>query len=1300
MDPTHTTLQALSQINAENFEALIPAFLRRRSPSLAGLVQTGANEQGEFIDSPVDGLYVHSRLPVAYAVTTTDRDELNRKWLGAGQGNNYRKGDIQKFAELLAEDDYATSDSKPVLYLATNLPLSTKTDIKLQRRAVEKGAESGVTVEFVEASQLVDFLDNTADGQYLRHRLLGIDAERLSEDLLRHIAEESLRHHYSSVTLVPNRQSQVIDRDVQPNVLNRIADPSNRVVGLRGLSGMGKSLLAERACQEINTSGGCAIWVSADMLESFDSTRGILNKVLHRYHPALSPIAADTALELAAKFRNGLVLLVDDINRLQVPSKALATIRALARGSDDGQNTPDAGSLPPVTFLVPLWPGQEARDPWHTASPSKAAAGEQIDFVDMPFLSNGEIEALAQLGDPQHSNDMSRLLYSLGGDPLLCGLALANLSQPFSEDRSQIVRDIFENTVEGALRQAQELGPAGATQGDYRAALSAFIQHALRRGEPAPVWREVRRELGDRDADLLHALNRTNSLGWIETDAEDERWQWKHERLRDALIGRWLAVHIAPHCIADTPTDEDVAWLNDPGLAEAWAMALVFVPNEADRETLIGSLAENHALALAEALRQDLFIDNPRLSNALSTRLASVLAGYPDDAEEFVSGQRGAILAKLARTYNVDVLSILDGLKDNFLIWEARLRNGDLSGGIEWIKRHKMDFLPGSRYLSLESAIRDFEAAVAGARDTVVTDLQQQALSHPDSFYAAAQLAGYLAWPELARPVWEAWNTLDLPYERKLQMLDAVVWAIARCGDEGMRPQLEQALLSVREISDEGRAQGKGSDRMWQFLHPMRFSSRWPISNMGVETYIKVAREQPDLDESILYFLAEMDDSEAVAYYAESIAKGKWTGHLKDGESIDPVDETRRNREGQAEFAHWSVPVKPQTRERLWQLVTGNDLGLSAGAFTLWKRFATQDDLQKLETISEGHALFNEALKVRLKLGDRSAAPYLIKHMEADLKGWPIWSGYAPFIYDAPGVAEAFFASIKAQAEGELESKIRVGAPKIGAKARRKASRRMRRREQVVLPFLAIKHIPPGDLRRLISEQRKFLLRWPRAWCPLWQSGVPEALALVRDAFAARKSTKRRPPSLFFTPGGFPYVVSRRMLDVIAPFLDLFSEGDHEYLVELCTSNGFQDWAAKHLPDKVAEGEERRLLSQQAAEQVLNSAVKKVPEGVRAVFNTEKIYTLIEPFSSQADRAPKAAEWTRAWLQASEAETGNVQGSRVAVAGLVISSRGTADDITWWRDVHSDDQLGEEIQKNTLFALQRRAWLGADTEIQ
>ena len=81
-----TTAEALEKITDRGkFELLATSVLRQINTEYSSLVHTGMNSAGETVVSPVDGFcrLPHSNPPhyIMVAHTTTERDDLNKKWL-------------------------------------------------------------------------------------------------------------------------------------------------------------------------------------------------------------------------------------------------------------------------------------------------------------------------------------------------------------------------------------------------------------------------------------------------------------------------------------------------------------------------------------------------------------------------------------------------------------------------------------------------------------------------------------------------------------------------------------------------------------------------------------------------------------------------------------------------------------------------------------------------------------------------------------------------------------------------------------------------------------------------------------------------------------------------------------------------------------------------------------------------------------------------------------------------------------------------------------------------------------------
>jgi hypothetical protein len=198
------------------------------------------------------------------------------------------------------------------------------------------------------------------------------------------------------------------------------------------------------------------------------------------------------------------------------------------------------------------------------------------EFVELHTYSPQERMRLASELSESYSEEARQVIDALDGDPFLCALAPDNIVLPIGISRSDLLKEIFDDALRRAVEEAAHARPVVATPGEFVSAVEGLIELMLRLEEPEPSWEQVRSILGDRGANLLHVLSETNQLGWIEQSNDEERWRWKHDRLRDALVGRWLANHALPRVVGGDATDEIRAWLSDPGLAEAWALALIF----------------------------------------------------------------------------------------------------------------------------------------------------------------------------------------------------------------------------------------------------------------------------------------------------------------------------------------------------------------------------------------------------------------------------------------------------------------------------------------------------------------------------------------------------------------------------------------------------------------------------------------------------------------------------------------------------------------------------------------------------
>src|ERR1044072_90493 len=366
-----STGDKLLSISDTDFEILVARYIRRHNPKLRGLIQTGMNAEGNPIKCPVDGvIHVPGTPPelVHVAVTTHQPTEIRRKWLGGKKAKGKTElGDIAK-----ADQEFALwthePDAKRKLFLGWNRPLENKTD--LYRNIKARCKDLDIELELIEASQLVDFLDDDPEGLYLRQEFFGIEAPRLSESLLRAIATRSLNLHRTSFGPTDQKEYSEIKREAGEVLERALSRGTASLIGIVAPSGAGKSTLVRQSGVKINSEGGVCIWVPAEDIEAHISPATFLLKALRRFQPGLNEAAGDDALNVATKLSGGLVGFVDDVNRARLPSTALEAIRISARS--DVEETGESRAR--IRFIVPMWPTllneqpSEARSDWETVN--------------------------------------------------------------------------------------------------------------------------------------------------------------------------------------------------------------------------------------------------------------------------------------------------------------------------------------------------------------------------------------------------------------------------------------------------------------------------------------------------------------------------------------------------------------------------------------------------------------------------------------------------------------------------------------------------------------------------------------------------------------------------------------------------------------------------------------------------------------------------------------------------------------------------------------------------------------------
>ena len=1058
-------------------------------------------------------------------------------------------------------------------------------------------------IEIVEASALIRFLDFGSDGQYVREKMLGIPAERLSPHLLEVICKESLAHHasYFPATHAGNWQ---IRRNLVGTVSNVLTQQREKLVVLQGPSGFGKSTGMRQIGEYQIERGGLALWIPETALVTGATPESVVLGVLRHFRSGLGDSAGREAFEIAEMRQGGIAFLVDDVNRLPNPDQGLQTCFALA--------TPRLNCC----WLIPIWPGQlpdkSPEDPFQKRN-------SRAFVVDVSRYSPSELTQLKH-------HLPTALCEALDGDPFLCALAPADTGFGCGPKRSDIVSHIVEAFLARACQDAANSNPALGVAGDFAAALDELVLLTLKTDDPTPAWMSIRSQLAEPVTNRLMALLGRRRIAWLDS----EKWRWAHDRLRDLIVGRWLGRQSE----SDRANALNNSWIRHPGLAEAWAAALAFMPAGVERVKLLERFCVEQPLVLAITLR---------------------LRFFPNDVDEREIIRRGLSNAISARTGPSEVdlafwtcMRVLEETDDRLVLdtvpestrspsaLMARFRNGDINAGLQLIQHFlPREFLPFVNFRDIEATIAAFSLLLDSQRNALVAAATRDSEDDASTVECLLIAAGYTGWPEWLPFVRRQWQRATMALRDELW--PAVTWALARCCD-GERPtELREAVLHACELM-EAESQANPSEKITATKHAwFHFSHvwvRWEIGDGAAKLFAHVCAEHSNHQYYLCHFLKGIDLPDVVRQTVRA-----QTRHLM-GEPVDPLSEYPSS--------DW-YPVATATRAMLWHAFHNeSDESIRKRVLSLWKRGATVRDLHELRQVCSSDSLFDQVLAIRLRLGDRQAAPLLIERMKVEPAEW---CGYAPAVFDETGVASTFDECFERAFEGWSGIEY------------------------------CIQHFSHDQLRALLQRKQHVFLKESNAWPALLRSDLPEALDFVAKAIAESGSSET--VRHFFMVGGFPFPVSLRMLNSLTPILHMFSTGDLEfYLARLAIESGHVAWVREYIVPLLPSDDSLRLISVAAAKDRLTRAAAQMQQGERSIWRTDARDLTSNHGEWLFERVPDVL---REWLGSSPSL------HQIQVAGAILERLGTGDDLDWWnRLAVSEDGL--EAHRHTRWLLQRRRW--------
>lgn len=947
------TAQALAAITDEGFfEQLATAILREDCPIYRSLAHTGINVRGMTVKSPVDGIcFVQGAEPphmIAIHHTITARKDLRKKWLHDPSTVKPRKslgpsappGDLIKTAELVAEERARIPNLCATLVLTTN----EDPDEALIRAVEAEGRNRGLEIDLWPRSRLTHFLDNKPTGQWLRYSLLGIEQEQLSAELFHELSQKSLEYH----CLLDNMATWI------PRILDTTLNTGLRrdVTFLMAGSGLGKSVACYRKLVAHVESGGYGIILPHEAVASATTLEQAVMKGLHQLQPSL-------AANLMTPFSfcssdHPLFLVVEDINRSGQTKLLVEKIAGWSHHS-----TEDANGQPSCWNLVcPLWPEVLAT----LSDSAKKRIGPLIITAGGFTEKEGRdaVLARARLNDRKLSAlNATAISRALGHDPLLIAL--------HDQDAAPAPHNIISQFVEGVLSRAsaetKELPAA-----EYRQALRVLAGEMILNRQINLAWHEVHSwsRLHAEPLRLISRLAHQGELIRFTGPSDDQRISFRHDRVRDWL----LADAIAELDRCNLLTEEVVA---EPYFAEVMGAALVWGK---PKSSFLQRVVAANPLALFHSLRLIGQASEP----GRQAILQKINEWLDDPATHSLSNRhlRWEALAMLAGTDAPEVPALVHKFRDKTTNGDlARLRNGDISGGIELC----IHMEPG---LGAPWRDRQIEHAKFHHGHNLIKKLEnllRLAELNSAERKGSLRLAGHIADPRLTLAIKTCWTSDG---NRNDHIAD-YLWAFAECcGDDPAR-FLGPVCDAWAALPKQSNIEGLLSPRDALASHELRWAfHKWPP--IAAIDYFIERGAQDELRWPITYMLHGMDHPRAVFFVVQELAAIR--RRMEGTDSFFPFlmsakDDWRRAQEDNGR------PMSKTSRDLLlglWRDET-NDKHLRIQAFSFWAATQESDDLIVLRTAQTSGNLADKILWERLIRNDQQAIPTMVEKLAEDSYG-------------------------------------------------------------------------------------------------------------------------------------------------------------------------------------------------------------------------------------------------------------------------------------------------------------------------
>ncbi|KFL29543.1 hypothetical protein JP75_20450 [Devosia riboflavina] len=946
------TTKALAEITDEGlFERIATSVLRLRT-DYEGLSHPGITAGGKTRKSPVDGVtYIGNHVLIAHH-TTTAQNKLRDKWLldptkivrrPKTRSPLPEPGDFHKTLKLVRSERQSNPNLLATLILTTN----TEPDHDLLRQIMGHGRDHEISIDVWSLSRIAAVLDTNPTGQFIRSKLLGIDEELLSIELLDELSDASLRA-FSAGDIADTRVSRQLD--------DQLSDSREQITFLVGESGTGKTVACHKHLEAHRASGGLSFVVSHSAVEQSHTFDQALTATLRAFKPSLSDDRAPSTLFSPDK---PAIVLVEDVNLSREPQRLIEKIS----GWNEGQRV---GAW---KILCPVWPhvfaGVRSQLKKQTIAQEMRAAPMSTQECSSAIL----LRAI-QSGVHLNKHQAEVIARALGNDPLLIAL---------NQDWTSPTADAaITSYVEAALASVQ--ANAGLLSAVAYQALIELGEAMLAHRQFDIDWPAITAwKLSSQSIDALSKIALSNDILRVEPLAAGSKVKFRHDRVRE-----WILVKAAVNLHRNASLSDEL--IADPSLAEVIAGLIVNVGPDA---SFIKRICSLNPLSVFHAVRIGIKDDT------LAERLFSVAGDWLK-----IAGNRGRAtqelrwqcLTSLTNVASPQVLELISLFPSKWIPGQiARLHNGDAGGGIELCMTVEIHTATAWLGAAVENALATHPDKLIA---DVVTAIERCHFQDPKYCGGLLTFAGVLGSPKLGNSLFSMWERDTNRGAR----LDSYLWALMRCATEDQAAPMLEGVCHEWALLPESNDGSKPSPKDDLASHSVRWAVERAIPVAALDYLIERAAK-PDLSWQIEYLFHGTDHPKAVVFQVRKSAERR-------RRSLDHYSVNNRARDHwrftkDRQQSAMSVESKIALCS-IWQNCQEEE-NLRIAAFDLWAVNSSRSDEAILNVYKEDVTLSDRIFKRRLELGCSDTIPELIAAIErGDTHYWHyaryVWS---PELYEA-----------------------------------------------------------------------------------------------------------------------------------------------------------------------------------------------------------------------------------------------------------------------------------------------------------